>query len=95
MFESVSISNLKKNKYSNLIDIRSNEKYNNGHIYNSVNIPFLELLSRYDKYLKKDEKYYIYCQKGIQSKKACAILTVRGYNTININGGYEAWLLNE
>ena len=95
MFESVSISDLKRNKYNNLIDIRNSEKFNAGHIYNAINIPFLNLLSKYDKYLKKEEKYYIYCQRGIQSKKASAILNAQGYNVVNVNGGYEAWLLNE
>ena len=48
---------------------------------------------RPDKYLNKNETYYLYCRHGITSQKVCQILTSRGYNTINVIGGYEAWLL--
>ena len=93
MLESISINEL-DNK-TNVIDIRSNEKYNSNHIPGSINIPFEKLLINPSQYLKKLEKYYIYCQKGIQSKKLCLILKNAGYNVININGGYEAWVLEQ
>lgn len=95
MINSISISELKELGNINLIDIRSIEKYNNKHILNAINIPMEQLLINPSKYLKKQEKYYIYCQKGIQSRKLCQILINSGYNVINITGGYEAWILNE
>ncbi len=95
MFESISITDLKKLNYVNLIDIRSVEKYNNRHIMNAVNIPMEQLLIKPDKYLNKYDKYYIYCQKGIQSRKLCQILSNLGYSVVNVSGGYEAWILNE
>ncbi len=95
MFESISVTKLKQLNNPNLIDIRSIEKYNNKHIMNAINIPLEQLLIRPQKYLDKSQKYYIYCQKGIQSRKLCQILINGGYNVINITGGYEAWILNE
>ncbi len=95
MVESISISDLKKLGNVNLIDIRSIEKYNNKHILNAKNIQINELLINPGKYLNKYEKYYIYCQKGIQSRRLCQILKSNGYNVINVSGGYEAWILNE
>ena len=95
MFQKISVTDLKKLDNLNLIDIRSIEKYNNKHIMNAVNIPFNQLLINPDKYLDKNKKYYIYCQKGFQSRKLCQILASSGYNVVNINGGYEAWVLNE
>lgn len=95
MFESISVTDLKRLNYVNLIDIRSIEKYNSKHIMNAVNIPMEQLLIRPDKYLNKYDKYYIYCQKGVQSRKLCAILKNNGYNVVNVSGGYEAWILNE
>ena len=95
MFESISVTDLKKLNYTNLIDIRSIEKYNNKHIMNAINIPMEKLLIKPDKYLKKEEKYYVYCQKGIQSRKLCSILANGGYDVVNVSGGYEAWVLNE
>ncbi|MBE6139137.1 MAG: rhodanese-like domain-containing protein [Firmicutes bacterium] len=95
MFESISVEHLKRLNNPNLIDIRSIEKYNSKHIMNAVNIPLEELLIRPQKYLSKNEKYYIYCRKGIQSRKLCQILINSGYNVVNVSGGYEAWILNE
>ena len=95
MFENISVTNLKKLINPNLIDIRSIEKYNNKHIMDAVNIPMEQLLIRPEKYLEKDKRYYIYCQKGIQSRKLCQILINNGYNVVNVSGRYEAWILNE
>ncbi|MBR6690831.1 MAG: rhodanese-like domain-containing protein [Bacilli bacterium] len=95
MLESISVTELKKLKYPNLIDIRSIEKYNNKHIMNAINIPMEQLLIRPQKYLMKEERYYIYCQKGIQSRKLCQILKNMEYNVVNVSGGYESWILNE
>ena len=91
---SISISEFNKLKNVNIIDIRSIEKYNSSHIPTAINVPINELILKPDKYMIKLDKYYIYCQKGIQSKKACIILQNKGYNVINIQGGYEAWILN-
>lgn len=95
MINSISVSELKMLGNVNLIDIRSIEKYNNKHIMNAINIPMEQLLINPNKYLNKYERYYIYCQKGMQSRKMCQILTNSGYNVTNITGGYEAWILNE
>ena len=95
MFESISVTDMKQLNNPNLIDIRSMEKYNNKHIMNAVNIPLEQLLIRPEKYLSKYEKNYIYCQKGIQSRKLCQILINSGYNVVNVSGGYESWILNE
>lgn len=78
-----------------IIDIRSNKKYNDGHILNSQNIPFDNLINNPEKFLDYNFKYYIYCQKGNKSKILCQILNNKGYNLINILGGYEAWILNK
>jgi len=93
MIDSISVSSLKRISNPDIIDIRSIEKYNNSHIPNAHNIPMEKLLVYYDKYLNRNSVYYIYCQKGIQSKKVCQILSNLGYKVINITGGYEAFLL--
>lgn len=95
MLESISINQLKDIKDALIIDIRNLEKYNDNHILNALNIPFEQLIINYSKYLNKEKKYYIYCQRGIKSRKICLMLKQLGYNVININGGYEAWILNQ
>ena len=95
MFQNISVNDLKKLENINIIDIRSIEKYNNGHIANSINVPSEQLLIKPEKYLIRSNKYYIYCQRGIQSRKLCQILFNKGYNIVNVLGGYEAWIMNE
>lgn len=80
---------------SNIIDIRNIEKYNNGHMTGAINIPMDRLLITPDKYLQKDKIYYLYCQRGVQSRKTCMILKNKGFNVINIEGGYESWILEK
>lgn len=78
----------------NIIDIRSVEKYNTSHIETSINIPMEYLVQNPSKYLSKDKEYYLYCQYGKSSIRACLKLYKEGYNVVNVSGGYEAWLLN-
>ncbi len=93
--KSITVTELRKLNDINIIDIRSKEKYNDNHILNAHNIPFDKLLIKPENYLEKNIEYYIYCQKGIQTKQLCNILNNKGYNLINIIGGYEAWILTE
>ena len=79
----------------NLIDIRSTQNYNNNHIGNAINIPFEKLIISPSKYLNPMKKYFIYCRCGITSKKACQILSNIGYRVVNIEGGYEEWILKK
>lgn len=96
MIYSISIKELlKKTSDVSIIDIRSNQSYNNNHIPNAKNIPSQTLISNPNKFLEKDKTYYIYCQKGTTSIRVCSLLNNLGYKTININGGYEAWILQQ
>lgn len=95
MIPSISIKDLLKNNNVNIVDIRSIENYNNNHIPNAINIPFEKLISNPNEYLNKNIMYYIYCQRGVTSKKTCEILIKMGYRVTNISGGYEEWLLTK
>lgn len=94
MISSISVTDLKSKKNEvNIIDIRSNQSYNNNHIPGAINIPMEKLLVEPKKYLQANVIYYIYCQKGISSQKVCQILNRMGYHTVNISGGYEEWII--
>lgn len=77
-----------------IIDIRKNFMYNLGNIPSSRNIPKDFLLSFPDKYLNKDEMYYIYCTQGIESVKVCNQLSSLGYKVTNVLGGYHDYMSN-
>lgn len=91
----ISVSDLLKLSNPNIIDIRGVENYNNNHIPNAKNVNSKELMINPQKYLDKSQTYYLYCQHGITSQRLCQILRNQGYNTINVIGGYEAWLLQK
>lgn len=75
----------------NIIDIRSYDKYLQGHIYNAVNIQKNELIYNVSKYLDKEKTYYIYCNLGNDSRRVCEILSNLGYDVINVYGGYNSF----
>lgn len=95
MISSISIKELLNLEHPNIIDIRSIQSFNNNHIDKSINIPFEKIISNPSNFLEFDKKYFIYCQKGITSKKTCEMLNKLGYNTVNILGGYEEWILQK
>lgn len=78
----------------NIIDIRKSFLYNLGSIPSSKNIPSSFLLIDPSKYLDKDKEYYIYCTQGIESSSVCQKLRKKGYNVINVLGGYHDYISN-
>lgn len=78
-----------------IIDIRTNSEYQAGHIPNAINIEKELLLLNPNYYLNKEEKYYLYCTSGFRSEKVVTYLNKLGYNTINIPGGYNNYLLRK
>ena len=73
----------------NVIDLRDRYEYNAGHYTNSINIPYRELLNNPSRYLNKNMKYYLYCTSGIRSKRATELLSLIGYNVVNVKDGYQ------
>lgn len=82
---------LKEIKKLNIIDIRNTSLYNNGHIEFAKNISQNNLMLYPEKYINKNEIYYIYCQYGTSSNYLCNMLNNMGYTTVNIIGGYNAY----
>lgn len=74
-----------------IIDIRDNYKYNLGNIPTSKNVPVNFLLTNPNLYLNMQDRYYIYCEYGITSTTTCEKLRRKGYNVVNIIGGYNEY----
>lgn len=75
-----------------LIDIREPYEYISGSIMTAQNIPMGNLLNNPDKYLIKNETYYIMCQSGGRSGSACRVLTEQGFNVVNVVGGMGSYV---
>ena len=77
------------NKDSQLIDVRTEIEYENGHLDNSILIPVDELRDRLDE-LDKDKELLLYCQVGLRGYIASRILEQNGFKVKNMTGGYRS-----
>lgn len=71
-----------------LIDVRQPEEYELGHIKNAL-LHSVENIETFKQ--SKNKTYYVYCKSGNRSRKASQFLTQRGYNVVNLDGGYTAY----
>ena len=74
-----------------LLDIRSPQEFNEGHLENAILLPEYELKEKAESVLQDKQKCIIvYCSSGGRSKKAQKKLRKMGYtNVYNLNGGLE------
>lgn len=76
-----------------LLDVRTPEEFNGGHIEQARNIDFLgDNFETQVQDIAKDKKIYVYCKMGGRSAKAAEKLTALGYTVIDLQGGYDAWV---
>ena len=81
-----------------LIDVRTSEEFNAGHIEGSINIDFKNEEVFYQSFQKLDKKnpVYVYCRSGNRSKKSADKLLEMGFSKVfDLKGGYIEWNLNE
>ena len=63
-----------------LIDVRSPQEYNEGHLDNSILLPEYEILKKIEDIIpNKNTKIILYCSSGTRSKKAQEELEKMGY----------------
>lgn len=74
-----------------VVDVRSPQEYDEGHISNAISIPEYELRFRCGKELPNKEKMIVvYCSTGHRSKKAQKELVKMGYKQVyNLYNGLE------
>ena len=73
-----------------LLDVRTAGEFRAGHLPDAVNIPVDELRCRLNE-LKQGQKIYIYCGIGLRGYVAQRILAQKGYDSLNLSGGYTLW----
>lgn len=75
-----------------ILDVRSPEEYEAGHIEGAINIMVMDLRSRWPE-LDADEPYIVMCTTGIRASIAASILRLNGFTDIsNAAGGYDGYL---
>lgn len=73
-----------------LLDTRTCEEYERGHIEGFRNIPVDELRDRLDE-IDKGNPVYVICQSGLRSYIACRILEGSGFEAYNFCGGFRLY----
>ena len=71
-----------------VIDVRTLEEFESGHIEDSSNIEWQEISSITDN-INKDQKIYLYCRSGRRSQNATDILVDLGYKEVTNLGGIK------
>ena len=75
-----------------IIDARTQEEYDQGHIPGSILIPEYEIADRAEKELPdKNQLILVYCRSGRRSKIASEELVKLGYTNVKEFGGIIDW----
>lgn len=73
-----------------ILDVRTTQEYQKGHVAGSVNKP-LNLLHTWLPQLDKSRSYIVYCAGGYRSMIAVSVMCAAGFQHIlEISGGYDA-----
>lgn len=82
------IPELIADKSAFMLDVRTEEEFEEGRIEGAVNIPLDDLRENLAR-IPKDKKIYVNCHSGLRSYIACRILMANGYDCYNLEGGYR------
>ena len=75
-----------------ILDVRTREEYDEGHIPGAVLIPNTEIETRAEEELPdKGQLILVYCRSGRRSKLAAQILADLGYTNVKEFGGILDW----
>lgn len=62
---------IKQKEGAEIVDVRSSQEYQEGHIAGAINIPYYEINRSVENVLKdKNKEIVLYCQAGVRGKQA-------------------------
>ena len=73
-----------------ILDVREVDEFQEGHIEGALNAPLSTLDKEYEQ-LDSSKRYYVICQGGMRSERACQFLEAEGFDVINVEGGMNQW----
>ena len=80
-----------RNNGAVLLDVRTQNEYQEGHIPGSFNLPLQELDVAEELLENKHIPLYVYCRSGVRSRQAVAQLQDMGYENAKNIGGIIAY----
>lgn len=76
---------------SHLLDVRTPQEYQEGHIPDSKNIP-LDTIDKVPAIIEnKDTPLFVYCYSGARSRQASSLLNRMGYTSVRDIGGIAVY----
>ena len=84
-----------KDAEKTIVDIRPQDQYMRGTFPGAVSLPASRLEEQYEEEtarLDKMHPVYVMCQTGEKSQEWVRRLTGDGFDAVNVEGGYRAWL---
>lgn len=76
---------MENNKNAKLIDVRSIQEFNEGHLNNAINLPVYDLAKKIEANVQnKNDIIILYCQSETRSIKAKKILEKMGYTNLYV-----------
>lgn len=87
---------MKNNKQAIVLDVRTVEEFEQGHIASAVNIPHKELEGRLAELSgAKNTQVVIYCRSGRRAEVAKQVLVKNGFNQLDhLSGDFNDWTSN-
>ncbi len=87
-------SKLQQDENAVILDVRTEDEWNDGIIPNAINIDIYKgqgFIYKVEE-LDKSKNYYVYCKAGGRSAQACNIMNQMGFETTyNLMGGFSEW----
>ena len=77
-----------------LVDVRTPDEFEAGHIDKAILINVLEsdFLTKADAMLDKSKPVAVYCRSGRRSKEAAGLLSKEGFKVYELDAGYLGWI---
>ncbi|MDT8860506.1 rhodanese-like domain-containing protein [Alkalihalobacillus sp. MEB130] len=79
------------NEYVEIVDLREEELYKEGHISGAINIPYEEFQDRYNE-LNQEKRIILICHTGRMGVESADFLVEKGFDKVaNFGGGMAVW----
>ena len=74
-----------------LLDVRSKEEYDSGHIPGSINIPVENIKDVEKHIINRETPVFVYCLRGTRSLKAVKVMQTLEYTQVKSIGGIASY----
>ncbi|QGG56574.1 rhodanese-like domain-containing protein [Paenibacillus sp. B01] len=85
------LKRLEQGEAINLVDVREDEEWEDGHIAEARHVALSRLQESMDELRPEDGTIWLICRSGARSGRACDYLNAIGYDAVNVEGGMLSW----